>query len=107
VIRTLCTVVFLTIAAIAHADTVILHSHYDASSTNPDGFAYGGSVDIGVISDKTFSIHWVIGNATDDGLGMRNGNALAATCRLDGEPGLVTLQGRRRRRPQQILGRSR
>jgi hypothetical protein len=88
-IRTVFAIVFMVVATIARADTMVLHSHYDAAGTNPDGSKYSGTVAIKVISDKTFTIHWVIGDETYDGFGMRNGDALAATYTLGGIPGLV------------------
>lgn len=81
--------VFLAVATIARADVLTLHSTYDAAGTNPDGSKYSGTVSIKVISEKTFTIHWQIGDDTYDGFGMRNGDALAATYVLGGKPGLV------------------
>jgi hypothetical protein len=88
-IRTLFVFVFLVVATIARADVLTLHTAYDAAGTNPDGSKYSGTVAIKVISDKTFTIHWKIGDETYDGFGMRNGDALAATYVLDGKPGLI------------------
>jgi hypothetical protein len=88
-IRTLFVFVFLVFATIARADVLTLHSTYDAAGTNPDGSKYSGTVAIKVISEKTFTIHWKIGDETYDGFGMRNGDALAATYILDGKPGLI------------------
>jgi hypothetical protein len=88
-IRNLFVFVFLVFSTVAHADALTLHSTYDAAGTNPDGSKYSGTVSIKVISDKTFTIHWKIGDETYDGFGMRNGDALAATYELDGKPGLV------------------
>jgi hypothetical protein len=88
-IRTLFVSVFLVFATVAHGDVLTLHSTYEAAGTNPDGSKYSGTVAIKVISDKTFTIHWRIGDATYDGFGMRDGDALAATYTLDGKPGLV------------------
>jgi hypothetical protein len=87
--RTLFVAILLAAATIARADTLTLHSTYNAAGTNPDGSKYSGSVAIKVISEKTFTIHWKIGDETYDGFGMRNGDALAATYVLDGKPGLV------------------
>jgi hypothetical protein len=88
-LRTLVVFFVLVFATIAHADVLTLHSTYDAAGTNPDGSKYSGTVAIKVISDKTFTIHWKIGDETYDGFGMRNGDALAATYMLDGKPGLI------------------
>lgn len=88
-IRALFVFAFLVFATVARADVLTLHSTYDAAGTNPDGSKYSGTVSIKVISDKTFRIHWKIGDETYDGFGMRNGDALAATYTLDGKPGLV------------------
>jgi hypothetical protein len=88
-VRTFCAFVLLVVATMARADTLTLHSAYAAAGTNPDGSSYTGTVNIKVISDKTFTIHWKIGDETYDGFGMRNGDALAATYTLNGEPGLI------------------
>jgi hypothetical protein len=88
-IRAFSAFIVLAAATIAHADTLVLHSTYNDAGTNPDGSTYSGTVDVKVISDKTFTIHWKIGDEAYDGFGMRNGDALAATYTLDGEPGLV------------------
>lgn len=88
-IRTLFVFLFFAVATIARADVLTLHSSYAAAGTNPDGSKYRGTVAIKVISDKTFTIHWKIGDETYDGFGMRNGDALAATYVLGGKPGLV------------------
>jgi hypothetical protein len=88
-VRTFCAFVLIVVATIARADTLTLHSSYAAAGTNPDGGTYTGTVNIKVISDKTFTIHWKIGDETYDGFGMRNGDALAATYELNGEPGLI------------------
>jgi hypothetical protein len=88
-VRTFCALVLLVVATIARADTLTLHSSYAAAGTNPDGSTYTGTVNIKVISDKTFTIHWKIGDETYDGFGMRNGDALAATYVLNDEPGLI------------------
>lgn len=87
--RILAALVLVVVATFARADTLVLHSNYAAAGSNPDGSTYSGTVAIKVISDKTFTIHWKIGDETYDGFGMRNGDALAATYTLDGEPGLV------------------
>jgi hypothetical protein len=88
-IRTLAAFAFLAVATIARADVLTLSTTYNAAGTNPDGSKYTGTVSIKVISEKTFTIHWKIGDETYDGFGMRNGDALAATYTLDGKPGLV------------------
>ena len=88
-IRTLFVSLFLVVATIARADVLTLSTTYNAAGTNPDGSKYTGTVGIKVISEKTFTIHWKIGDETYDGFGMRNGDALAATYMLDGKPGLV------------------
>jgi len=41
------------------------------------------------ISNKTFSLVWHIGSATQNGFGMRMKDTLLATYRLNGEPGLI------------------
>jgi hypothetical protein len=88
-VRTFCAFVLIVVATIARADMLTLHSTYAAAGSNPDGSTYTGTVNIKVISDKTFTIHWKIGDETYDGFGMRNGDALAATYEIDSEPGLI------------------
>ncbi|MGA7787968.1 MAG: hypothetical protein WCA56_07365 [Xanthobacteraceae bacterium] len=87
--RTICTLVFLAVAVPAHSAALALHSKYAVIGSNPDGSKYDGTATIKVISEASFSIHWVIAGSTYDGFGMRNGDALAATYTIDGKPGLV------------------
>jgi hypothetical protein len=88
-IRTLWTLVFLAVATVVQAEPMKLHSHYEAVGTNPNGSPYHGTATIRVISDATFTIHWLIEGSTFDGFGMRYGDALAATYTIAGRPGLV------------------
>ncbi|MGD0023696.1 MAG: hypothetical protein ABSC37_03565 [Xanthobacteraceae bacterium] len=88
-IRILCTIVFLAVAASAQAETLTLASTYDEVGTNPDGSKYTGTVSVKVISDTTFLIEWKIGNSTYKGFGMRLNETLAATYTIDGDPGLA------------------
>ncbi|HEX4408985.1 MAG TPA: hypothetical protein VH206_09440 [Xanthobacteraceae bacterium] len=88
-IRTLLTLAFVAAAATAQAEPLKLHAHYDAAGTNPNGSPYHGTATIRVVSEATFTIHWLIEGATFDGFGMRTGDALAATYTINGRPGLV------------------
>lgn len=88
-IRTFGALVFLVFSTVAFAAPLKLHSTYDVSGTNPDGSKYSGTASVKVISEASFTIHWKIAGETYDGFGMRNGDALAATYEINGEPGLV------------------
>ena len=88
-LRTICTLAFLVIAAAVVAEPLSLHSTYDVTGTNPDGSKYSGTATVKVISEASFTITWLIGGATYQGFGMRNGDALAATYTIGGKPGLV------------------
>jgi hypothetical protein len=87
--RTIFALLFFAVSTLAHAETLTLHSTYDCSGTNPDGSKYTGTATVKVISEATFTVRWKIGDATYQGFGMRNGDTLAATYTLDGEPGLI------------------
>jgi hypothetical protein len=88
-IRSILTFAFIVIAFPAAADTLTLASTYAASGTNPDGSKYTGTARVHVISDTTFTIEWLIGDATYKGFGMRMNDSLAASYMIDGEPGLI------------------
>jgi len=88
-IRTIWALMFVAVSTLAHAETLTLHSSYAVSGTNPDNSTYSGTATVKVISEATFTIRWKIGDAVYQGFGMRNGDALAATYTIDGEPGLV------------------
>ena len=73
----------------ATAETLTLASTYDVAGTNPNGTKYKGVAQVKVISNSTFTIKWTVGNEVIEGFGMRMNDALAATYRIEGEPGLV------------------
>lgn len=73
----------------AGADSLTLAPSYKAAGKNPDGSAYTGTVTIKIISDTTYTVEWKIGDSVLKGFGMRQGDTLAATYMLDGQPGLV------------------
>ena len=87
--RLLCTLAFVIIALPASAETLTLASTYDVVGTNPDGSKYRGTANVEVVSNSTFTIKWLIGGSTIEGFGMRMNDSLAATYRINGEPGLV------------------
>ena len=88
--RALLALIALGLATLsAQADTLTLASSYKAAGKNPDGSAYTGTVTLKVISDTTYTIEWKIGDSVLKGFGMRQGDTLAATYMLDGQPGLV------------------
>jgi hypothetical protein len=88
-LRAFWTLAFLVVATAVHADTLTLHSTYDVAGTAGDGSKYTGTAQIKVISEKSFTIKWLIGGETYEGFGMRNDTALAATYTMDGKPGLI------------------
>lgn len=73
----------------AHADTLTLSPTYQAAGTNTDGSKYTGTVSIKVISETTYAVEWKTGGTVIKGFGMRQGDTLAATYMLEGQPGLV------------------
>jgi hypothetical protein len=86
-IRTICAVVLLALAAPAAAETLKLASTYDEVGTNPDGSKYTGTATVQIISDTTFSIQWKIGSMVYSGFGMRRDDNFAATYMVNGQPG--------------------
>lgn len=85
----LCILALLLTALPACAESLTLASKYDVAGTNPDGSKYGGTADVEIISNSTFTIKWLIGTSTIEGFGMRMNDSLAATYEINGEPGLV------------------
>ncbi len=85
----LAVIAFGLVTIAAQADSLTLAPSYKAAGKNPDGSAYTGTVTIKVISDTTYTIEWKIGSSVLKGFGMRQGDTLAATYMLDGQPGLV------------------
>jgi hypothetical protein len=83
------TLAFLIVATVVHADVLTLSATYDVAGTAGDGSKYTGTAQVKVISEKSFTIKWLIDGETYEGFGMRNDTALAATYTMDGKPGLI------------------
>jgi hypothetical protein len=88
-LRTFWTLAFLVVATTVRADVLTLNSIYDVAGTAGDGSKYSGTAQLKVISEKSFTIKWLIDGETYEGFGMRNDTALAATYTMDGKPGLI------------------
>jgi hypothetical protein len=73
----------------AQADTLTLAPIYKAAGRNADGSSYAGTVTIKVISETTYTVEWKTGDSVIKGFGMRQGDTLAATYMMQGQPGLV------------------
>jgi hypothetical protein len=86
---TLAVIAFCFAALSAHAEALRLAPSYKAAGKNADGSSYTGTVTVKIISDTTFTIEWKIGDSVLKGFGMRQGDTLAATYMLAGQPGLV------------------
>src|ERR1700757_1767393 len=82
----LAVIAFGLVTLSAQADSLPLAPSYKAAGKNPDGSAYTGTVTIKVISDTTYTVEWKIGESVLKGFGMRQGDTLAATYMLDGQP---------------------
>ena len=88
--RALLAVLAFALAAFsAKADTLTLAPSYKAVGKNADGSGYTGTVSFKVISDTTYTVEWKIGASVIKGFGMRQGDTLAATYMMEGQPGLI------------------
>ncbi len=63
-LRAFWTFVFLVAATAVHADALTLHSTYDVTGRAGDGSQYTGTAQVNVISDKSFTIKWLIDGET-------------------------------------------